>query len=116
MSETHLDRLKETDKAKDAEMTTVLLVASVLLMVMGYLLGKAIEMMIIAYHEAIDEQLDEHMMRGAPLTRVSLERRTRLAIMRKQSEIAAIRLEKVLMKPYIEPAIREKYAEVIHYN
>ena len=97
-------------------MTTVLLVASVLIMLMGYLLGKAIEMMIIAYQEAIDEHLDEHMTRGAQLIRVSLERKTRLGMMLKQSEIAAIRLEKVLMKPYIEPAIREKYAEVIHYN
>ena len=41
--------------------TTVLLVASMSLMLMGYLLGKAIEMMIIAYQEAIDEQLNEHM-------------------------------------------------------
>lgn len=96
--------------------TTDLLVASVLLMLMGYLLGKAIEMMIIAYQEAIDEKLDEHMTRGAQLTRVSLERRTRPRKMLKQSEITAIQLEKVLMKPYIEPAIREKYAEVIHYN
>jgi len=96
--------------------TTVLLVASVLLMLMGYLLGKAIEMMIIAYREAIDEQLDERMTRGAQLTRVSLERRTGLRKMLNQSEIAAGQLDKVLMKPYIEPAIREKYAEVIHYN
>jgi hypothetical protein len=97
-------------------MTTVLLVAGMTLLLMGYLLGKAIEMMIIAYQGAIDEQLDEHMTPGAQLTRVSLERRTRLRRMLKQSEIAAVQLDKVLMKPYIEPAIREKYAEVIHHN
>jgi hypothetical protein len=96
--------------------TTVLLVASVSLMLMGYLLGKAIEMMIIAYREATNEQLDEHMTREAQLTRVSLERRTGPGKMLKQFEIAAVQLDKVLMKPYIESAIREKYAEVIHYN